>query len=117
MSRRRLVALISAGIMLLLGISVIGAILATTQTNLGRARLRTLINAQLSNAIGNRGTFYLGRITGGLFTGLEIDSLSIRDEEDSLVVASGPIILRYDPRDVLDKRLLLSYLEVNRVNF
>src|SRR6476469_1958390 len=117
MSRRRLVALISAGILLLLGISVVGAILATTQTDLGRARLRSLINSQLSSAMGNRGTLYIGRITGSLFTELQIDSLAIRDEEDSLVAASGPIIARYDPRDVLDKRILLSYLEVNRLNF
>ncbi len=116
MSRRRLVALISAGILLLLGMSVIGAILATTQTDLGRARLRSLINAQVTSAMGNRGTIYIGRITGSLFTGVELDSISIRDEEDSLVVATGPIIVRYDPRDILDKRLLLSYLEVNRPN-
>ena len=117
MSRRRLVALISAGILLLLGISVVGAILATTQTDLGRARLRSLINSQLSSAMGSRGTLYIGRITGSLFTEVHLDSLAIRDEEDSLVAASGPIILRYDPRDVLDKRLLLSSLEVNRLNF
>ena len=117
MSRRRLVALISAGILLLLGISVVGAILATTQTDLGRARLRALINAQLSSSMGNRGTLYVGRITGSLFTEVKLDSFAIRDEEDSLVVASGPIIMRYDPRDVLDKRLLLSYFEVNRLNF
>ena len=116
MSRRRLVALISAGILLLLGMSVIGAILATTQTDLGRARLRSLINAQVTSAMGNRGTMYVGRITGSLFTGVELDSIAIRDEEDSLVVATGPIIIRYDPRDVLDKRLLLSYLEVTRPN-
>ncbi|MDQ2929761.1 MAG: translocation/assembly module TamB domain-containing protein [Gemmatimonadota bacterium] len=116
MSRRRLVALISAGILLLLGMSVIGAILATTQTDLGRARLRSLINAQVTRAMGNRGTMYIGRITGSLFTGVELDSVSIRDEEDSLVVATGPVIIRYDPRDLLDKRLLLSYFEVNRPN-
>ena len=116
MSRRRLVALISAGILLLLGMSIIGAILATTQTDLGRARLRSLIDAQVTSAMGNRGTIYIGRITGSLFTGVELDSIAIRDEEDSLVVATGPIIMRYDPRDVIDKRLLLSYLEVNRPN-
>ena len=116
MSRRRLVALISAGILLLIGMSVVGAVLATTQTDLGRARLRSLINAQVTSAMGNRGTMYIGRITGSLFTGVEIDSIAIRDEEDSLVVATGPIIIRYDPRDVIDKRLLLSYFEVNRPN-
>ena len=116
MSRRRLVALISALIILLLALSVIGAILATTQTALGRARLRSLINAQVASAMGSRGTMYIGRITGSLFTGVELDSIAIRDEEDSLVVATGPVILRYDPRDILDKRLLISYLEVNRPN-
>jgi translocation and assembly module TamB len=117
MSRRRLVALISAGILLLLGISIVGAILATTQTALGRSRLRALISSQLTSAMGNRGTIYIGRITGSLFTEVVLDSIAIRDEEDSLVAASGPIIMRYDPRDVLDKRLLLSYFEVNRLNF
>ena len=38
---------LSAGILLLLFMSVIGAILATTQTSLGRARLRSLINTQV----------------------------------------------------------------------
>ena len=116
MSRRRIVALISAGILLLLGMSVIGAILAATQTGLGRARLRSLINAQVTSAMGNRGTIYIGRITGSLFTEVEVDSFAIRDEEDSLVVATGPVIVRYDPRNILDKRLLLSYFEVNRPN-
>ena len=91
MSRRRLVALISAGILLLLGISIIGAILATTQTDLGRARLRSLINSQLSSAMGSRGTLYIGRITGSLFTEVKLDSFAIRDEEDSLVAASARI--------------------------
>ena len=116
MSRRRLVALISAGILLLIGMSIIGAILATTQTDLGRARLRSLINAQITSAMGNRGTIYIGHISGSLFTGVELDSIAIRDEEDSLVVATGPIIVRYDPRDVIDKRLLISYFEVTRPN-
>ena len=66
--------------------------------------------------MGSRGTMYIGRISGSLFTGVEIDSVSIRDEEDSLVVATGPVIIRYDPRDLLDKRLLLSYFEVNHPN-
>src|SRR5665647_59297 len=116
MSRRRLVALISAGILLLIGMSIIGAILATTQTDLGRARLRSLISAQITSAMGNRGTIYIGRISGSLFTGVELDSIAIRDEEDSLVVATGPIIVRYDPRNVIDKRLLISYFEVTRPN-
>jgi translocation and assembly module TamB len=116
MSRRRLVALISAAVLLLLGMSVIGAILATTQTTLGRARLRSLINAQLTSAMGSRGTMYIGHISGSLFTGVELDSIAIRDEEDSLVVATGPIFVRYDPRDIIDKRVLISYLEVNRPN-
>ena len=51
--------------------------------------------------MGNRGTIYIGRITGSLFTGVELDSTSIRDEEDSLVVATGPIIVRYDPREAM----------------
>src|ERR1700716_798870 len=46
--------------------------------------------------------------------GVMIDSLEIRDDEDSVFVASGPIRVSYDPRDLFDRRILLSNLQVQR---
>lgn len=114
MSRRRIVALASAGLLLLVGLVVVAIILAATQTAIGRDWLRGLAADRLRQALKGNGSAYLGRIHGNVFTGVVIDSLMIRDDEDSLVLATGPVRLRYDPRDLFDKRILLSYLEVTR---
>src|SRR5919108_6061877 len=114
MSRRRLVAIVSARVILFLGLMVVAAVLSITQTPFGRERVRSMINSALASAMSGRGSMYIGHISGTLFTGVEIDSLAIRDAEDSIFVATGPVRMRYDPRDILDRRLLLSYLEVTR---
>jgi translocation and assembly module TamB len=100
--------------MLFLGLVVVAMVVAITQTSFGRERIRDYVMSRLKSALGDRGSSYVGTIGGNLFTGVEIDSLELRDEEDSLFVATGPVSLRFDPRDVLDKRLRISYLEVVR---
>jgi translocation and assembly module TamB len=113
MTRRRLVALVSAGVLLFLTLVVIGAVLTVTQTDWGRERfVRRLVQSQLTSRLSERGSIHIGRIDGGLFTGLVVDSFAIRDEEDSLFVSTGRITVGYDPRDLLDKRLLFSRLEI-----
>ena len=114
MSRRRLVAIMSAGIMFFLGLVAVAVVLAITQTAFGRERVRDYVMLRLRSALGDRGSMYIGTIGGNLFTGIVIDSLELRDDEDSLFVATGPLRARFDPRDVIDRRLRLSYLEVAR---
>ncbi|MBA3672214.1 MAG: translocation/assembly module TamB domain-containing protein, partial [Gemmatimonadaceae bacterium] len=55
---------------------------------------------------------HIGRIGGNLVTGLSIDSLELRDDEDSLVVATGRIALAFDARDFASRRLYFSRVEV-----
>jgi len=100
--------------MLFLGLVVVATVIAITQTPFGRERVREYVMSRLKSALGDRGSAYIGTIGGNLFTGIDIDSLALRDEEDSLFVATGPVTLRFDPRDVLDKRLRISYLEIVR---
>lgn len=100
--------------MLFLGLVVVAMVVAITQTPFGRERVRDYVMSRLKSSLGRRGSIYLGTIGGNLFTGVEIDSVEIRDEEDSLFVATGPMTVRFDPRDVLDKRLRLSFVEVVR---
>jgi translocation and assembly module TamB len=100
--------------MLFLGLVVVAMVVAITQTQFGRERVRDYLMVRLRSSLGGRGSMYIGSIGGNLFTGVAIDSLELRDEEDSLFVATGPVSLRFDPRDVLDKRLRLSYVEVVR---
>ncbi|HKV50513.1 MAG TPA: translocation/assembly module TamB domain-containing protein [Gemmatimonadaceae bacterium] len=112
MTRRRLVAIVSAGLMCLIGLAVVGILIALTQTDLGRAWVRDYVRDQLATALRGRGSMYIGRLGGGLLTGFTIDSLAIKDAEDSLFVASGPIKLHYDLRDLVDKRIRLSSVDL-----
>ena len=113
MSRRRLVAIISAAVLLLIGVVAGAAVLSVTQTDLGRDYVRRYLQAQVTSKLGDRGQMYIGRMSGGLITGVVVDSFAIRDEEDSLFVSAGPIEITYDPRDILDKRLLVGRLVVH----
>src|ERR671932_616700 len=114
MSRRRLVAIVSASMILFLGLMVVAAVLSITQTPFGRERVRRVINSALARAMAGRGSMYVGHISGTLFTGVVIDSLAIRDAEDSVFVATGPVRVKYDPRDILDRRLLPPSLDLTR---
>ncbi len=114
MSRRRLVAIISAAALLLIGVIAAAAVLSVTQTDLGRDYVRRYLQSQVASKLGKRGTMYIGRISGGLVTGVVVDSFAIRDDEDSLFVSAGPIEITYDPRDIVDKRLLVGQLVVHK---
>lgn len=115
MSRRRFVALVSGLSLVVLGLVVGLVVVLITQTPYGRDRVRDLIASRIRPSV--HGRMYVGDIHGGLLGGVIIDSLEIRDPDDSLVLASGPITLDYDPRDLLDKRVLLSHAELTRPVF
>ncbi len=62
-----------------------------------------------------KGKLYVGRISGLSFGGATIDSAEIRGPDDSVFVALRRITVRWDPRDLVDKRTLLSLLEIDRL--
>jgi translocation and assembly module TamB len=109
MSRRLRIALASAiivlGLLVIAGLSFVGV----THTGFGQERVRQMVTSMLAGKV--KGKVHIGRIHGGFFNGVTIDSLEIRDDEDSLFVASGPIRVQYDARDIFDRRILLTYLE------
>lgn len=112
MTRRLRIVLASAivlvGLLVIVGLSILGV----THTGFGQERVRKLVASLLEGRV--KGKVYIGRMSGGLFTGVTIDSLEIRDDEDSVFVATGPVTVSYDPRDLLDRRILLSHVEVMR---
>jgi translocation and assembly module TamB len=109
MSRRLRIAIASAiillGLLVIAGLSFVGV----THTGFGQERVRQMVSSMLAGRV--KGKVHIGRIHGGFFNGVTIDSLEIRDDEDSLFVASGPIRIQYDARDIFDRRILLTYLE------
>jgi hypothetical protein len=58
---------------------------------------------------------YVGRVSGSIFTGMLIDTVEIRDKNDSLFVAAANVSLAYDPRDLFDRRLLFRNVRASRV--
>ena len=112
MGRRRLVALVSALAMLAIFASVVAGFVLATQSDRGRDLIRRLAQAQLSRSI--EGTFHLGTLSGSFLTDLRVDSIEIRDPGDSVFLASGPIRLTYDPRDLIDGRIFIRTVEVER---
>ncbi|HEX2781826.1 MAG TPA: hypothetical protein VHM30_20130, partial [Gemmatimonadaceae bacterium] len=115
MSRRRFVALVSGLSLVALGLVAGLVVVLVTQTPYGRDKVRDIVESRLRPNV--KGKLYVGKIRGGLLGGVIIDSLEIRDPDDSLVLASGPITLDYDPRDLIDKRVLLSHAELVRPVF
>ena len=110
MKRRNLVALVSACAILVIGLVAVITGTVITRTSYGREQLRKFIAQQVASRI--HGKLYVGKLSGGLLGGVTIDSLAIRDEQDSLFLSTGRISVSYDPRDLIDKRLYLRSLEV-----
>lgn len=105
MTRRARIVLLSALALVLVAGAVVASLVATAATQWGRDRVRDLAVALLTPRV--RGSLYLGRITSGLYGSVTIDSLAIRGRDDSLFLASGPVTVHYDLRDLLDRRYLL----------
>ena len=107
MPRRRTVVLISAAAVLSLFLIVIGVIAFGVRTNTGRDLVRRYVLSELSTRV--RGKVYLGRFRGSIFGDMTIDSIEIRESNDSLFFASGPISFRFRPGDFFDRRIRLSF--------
>jgi hypothetical protein len=112
MTRRLRIAIGSAIILVGLMAIVVILFLSVTHTSIGQERVRSMVASMLEGKV--KGKVYIGHMSGGLVGGVRIDSVEIRDDEDSVFVASGPITISYDPRDLFDRRILLSHLAAER---
>jgi autotransporter translocation and assembly factor TamB len=112
MTRRLRIVIASAvvlvGLLVILLLSVVGV----THTGFGQERVRRMVGTMLEGQV--KGKVYIGHMSGGFFNGVTIDSVEIRDDEDSVFIATGPIRIEYDARDLFDRRILLSHLEAQR---
>src|ERR671916_2116547 len=110
MKRRRLVALVSALVLVVVALAVFGVIVGVTRTPRGRETLRAVIEDQITSRM-RGGKLHLGRLSGNLITGLTIDTIAIRDADDSLFFSAGRTTIVYEPRDLLDRRITIRRLE------
>ncbi|HEX9382700.1 MAG TPA: translocation/assembly module TamB domain-containing protein [Gemmatimonadaceae bacterium] len=109
MTSRLKIVIGSAIILVGLFVIVILGVVGVTHTGFGQTRVRQMVLTMLEGNV--KGKVYIGHMSGGFFTGVTIDSVEIKDDEDSVFFASGPITVQYDPRDLFDRRILLSHLE------
>ena len=113
MSRRRRIFLAFATIMISMMLIVVGGVATLTRSEWGTAKLVNFVVDRVNSGI--QGTLYIGRISGSIFTGMTIDTVEIRDKNDSLFVAATAVRLEYDPRDLIDRRLLLRNVRLGRL--
>lgn len=113
MKRRHLVVLVSAATLLTAVFIAVVTIGVGVGTDTGRDTIRSLIQQQVGGRI--NGKLHLGKIGGGFLTGFTVDTFAIRGEDDSLFVSTGRIKVDYDLRDLLDRRILLRNVEIDRL--
>jgi translocation and assembly module TamB len=110
MTRRNFIALVSLCVLVMLGAIVVGVGMYATQSARGQDMLRDWVQNRVASSI--NGKVHIGRISGSFLTGVTIDSLELRDDEDSLFFASGRVGLSYDPRDLVDRRLYFQRIDL-----
>ena len=113
MKRRHLVVLVSAATLLTAVFIAVVTIGVGVGTDRGRDTIRSLIQQQVGGRI--NGTLHIGKIGGGFLTGFTVDTFAIRGADDSLFVSTGRIKVDYDLRDLLDRRILLRNVEIDRL--
>lgn len=111
MSRRRTVVIATATVLLCFGALIAGGIAILTQTDRGLAVVRSALIPTVSAAISGR--LHIGAIHGTLFTNLTIDSLQLLEPNGGPFLTTGKIRISYDPRDLLDRRIILRSVEVD----
>lgn len=110
MTRRRIVVLASAAVLVLLGIVAVASVFFVTRTDYGRERVRSVVAGVLQRGV--HGSVYLGKISGGFLNDLTIDSLAIRDSSGELFVSTGRVRVSWNPRDFFDRRIYIRNADV-----
>ncbi len=115
MGRRRLVVLLSAIVMMLIGAGVVGALVTATQSDGGRAWIRVQLLRLVTRGV--HGKLYVGKLSGSFLTDFAVDSVAIIGRDDSVFIATGPVHVTYDPRDLIDGRIIARSVELQHPFF
>src|ERR1035437_3348242 len=113
--RRRLVVLLSAVTMILIGAGIVGALVAATQSDGGREWIRAQLVRQVARSV--KGRLHVGKLSGSFLTDVGVDSIAIVGPDDSVFIATGPAHVTFDPRDLLDGRIIARSVELQHPFF
>ncbi len=112
-SRRQKVVLGSAWVLFSFALLSMGSLVMATRTGWGREKVRAYVEDILNSRV-KSGKWYLGRVSGSLFTTVTLDTFALREANDSLFISTGPITLRFSPRDLWDRRILVQGITIER---
>lgn len=112
--RRRIVLTAAAILLSVMLIVAVGAIWLL-KTDSGFSFVRGQLYSALTKKI--KGKIYMGRLTGSAINAPTLDSIEIRDLDDSVLFASGPISFKLDPLDLWAKRLAFHNVVIERPYF
>ena len=112
MTRRKRIVLIAGSVVLAIAATFIGSLAMLTQTERGRQFIVRLVVPSVSTLL--PGQVFVGKMSGNLFTDIRLDSLEIREPNGKPFLATGPIRIVYDPRDIIDRRVVIKSLEIDR---
>jgi hypothetical protein len=101
------IILISAGIVFLL----VGILALFTQTDFFKERLRVIIASSISTRL--NGTLHLGKIDGNFLKGFSVDSLTI-DDNNGTVLSTGKITCVYDLFPIYQHKLQIDTIIIER---
>src|SRR6266496_6185244 len=112
MTRRRLVALVSAVVLVSLMLLVFATGFFVTHTSTGRNKLRDLIIKPFVAGKFPNATFYLGQISGSFIGNITLDTIAIRDRRGELFLSAGRVTVAYNWRDLVDNRIFVQHANV-----
>lgn len=101
--------------MMLIGGALVAALVAATQSAGGREWIRAQVERQVAR--GMKGKLHIGRLSGSFLTDLAVDTIAIVGPDDSVFIAAGPTHVTYDPRDLLDGRIIFRSVEIQHPFF
>jgi len=101
--------------MMLIGGGLVGALIMATQSDGGREWIRTHLIQLAANGV--KGRLYVGRLSGSFLTDFAADSVAIIGPDDSVFIATGPVHVTYDPRDLIDGRFIARSVELQHPFF
>ena len=111
MTRRKLVALVAAIVLLSIGLVVVGTGLFLTRTDFGRAKVREIAVPFLQSKFPNS-KLYVGKVSGSVIGSIVIDTIAIRDLRGELFASTGRVTLEYNWRDLFDYRVFVNRVTV-----
>src|ERR1043166_9014312 len=112
MTRRKLVALVGAVVLLVIGLVVISTGLFLTRTETGRGKIRDSVVSRIAGGIHGGAKLYVGKLGGSLIDGFTLDTVAIRDKNNELFLSTGKVTVEWNWRDLIDNRIYITKANV-----